>query len=133
MTVFCHGECHVWLGSSKLCTCQVEKAAQLIGNYYPYFPPRPPTPPTLRPGPSTSSGGSSGQAAGTKDSATDVPLQQFKAAQAVNATHLSADGKRAYDERQSSVWYCEWDDDEKKFSVWWRLFEGLPADAVKIE
>jgi hypothetical protein len=116
MTVLCHGDCHVFLGASSICTCEVEKAAQLIGNYYPHFPPRPPTPPT----------------AGTKDSQTDVPLQQFKAAQAVNATHLSADGLIAYDERKSSVWYCEWDDDEKKFGAWWRLADDWPADAVRM-
>lgn len=30
MTVYCHGDCHVWLGSSSLCTCEVERAARYV-------------------------------------------------------------------------------------------------------
>jgi hypothetical protein len=117
MNVYCSGECHVWLGSSNLCTCEVAKAGQLIGNYYPHFPPRPPTPPTAGQQP---------------DKAPDVPLHVFKAAQDVNATHLSVDGTTAYDERGNGVWRCFWDEETKAFGGWW-WGTGLPADAVRIE
>jgi hypothetical protein len=64
----------------------------------------------------------------------DVPLSQFQAAQNVNATHLSADGKIAYDERQSSVWYCNWDEETKAFGYWFKVldYSGLPANAVRM-
>jgi len=87
----------------------------LIGNYYPHFPPRPPTPPTA-----------SGQ------QAPDVPLAQFKAAQSANATHLSADGLRAYIEYEFSVRVCYWDDESKRFGSSFPCEQGLPADAVRM-
>ena len=37
------------------------------------------------------------------DSQTDVPIAQFKAAQSVNATHLSKDGQRCYCTRYGQV------------------------------
>jgi hypothetical protein len=115
MSILCHGDCHVFLGASSICTCEAEKAAQLIGNYYPYFPSRPPTPPT----------------AGTKDSQTAVPLSQFKAAQAVNATHLSADGKRVYCTRYGQPLEAKWHGWDG-FGAWEEC-EAIPADAVRIE
>ena len=64
----------------------------------------------------------------------DVPLSRFEAAQAVSATHLSSDGTVAYDERQLGVWYCGWDEEDKRFGSWFRIVCGiLPADAVKLE
>jgi len=63
--------------------------------------------------------------------APDVPLHVFQAAQAVNATHLSADGLIAYDQRQYSVWYCEWKDQTRRFGSWYKIVDGgLPVDAV---
>lgn len=64
----------------------------------------------------------------------DVPLYVSEAAQSVNATHSSADGKTAYDERKYSVWYCKWDNETKRFGSWYRIMDdsGLPADAVRI-
>ena len=67
-------------------------------------------------------------------SATDVPLQQFKAAQAAGATHLSADGKTAYDQRQYGLWYCSWDESPGRFGSWYKILDSeLPANAVIIE
>jgi len=67
------------------------------------------------------------------DSGSDVPLAQFKAAQAVNATHLSRDGETAYDERKFGVWYCQWDEEDKCFGSWFKWCDELPEGAVKIE
>lgn len=124
MTVYCAGDCHVWLGSSSLCTCEVHKALPVpLGdrvamyghpmNYNP-FGPHAPQP--------------------QKASQTDVPLQQFKAAQEVNATHLSKDGLIAYDQRQYGLWYCKWDEGAKRFGSWFKMLDrDLPADAVVID
>ena len=63
----------------------------------------------------------------------DVPLHVFTAAADVHATHLSADGKTAYDERKSSVWYCGWDEEVRRFGSWYKILSGeLPAGAVRI-
>jgi hypothetical protein len=59
---------------------------------------------------------------------------RFRAAQAVNATHLSRDGEVAYDQRQYGLWYCTWDEGAKSFGSWFKLIDrDLPADAVVIE
>lgn len=112
MTILCAGDCHVWLGASSICTCQEERLALLFPNYNPYAPQKA-TPPTTKPVP-------------------DVPLNQFKAAQDVQATHLSADGKIAYDERKYGLWYCKWDEETKAFGAWWRMDDGLTPDAVRM-
>jgi len=63
----------------------------------------------------------------------DVPLEVFRAAADVRATHLSADGKTAYDERKSSVWYCGWDEEARRFGSWYKILSGeLPAGAVRM-
>jgi hypothetical protein len=111
MTVLCAGDCHVFLDASSICTCQAEKAAQLIGNYYPHFPPRPPTPPTAKPLP-------------------DVPLSRLRAAERAGASWLSADGERIYCERYGAVLQADWDEWDG-FSAWISI-DGLPADAVKM-
>lgn len=68
-----------------------------------------------------------------KASQTDVPLAQFKAAQAIqNATHLSADGQRVYLEYANEVRVCYWDDEIKEFGSSFPC-DGLPSDAVAIE
>jgi len=66
---------------------------------------------------------------GQSPPAPDVDLAQLKAAKSVNASHLSADGKTAYDQRNYGTWYCTWDEETKRFSSWWPI-DGLPGDAV---
>ena len=62
----------------------------------------------------------------------DVPLSQFQAAQDANATHLSADGLRAYIEYEFSVRVCYWDDESRVFGSSFPCEQGLPADAVRM-
>jgi len=62
----------------------------------------------------------------------DVPLSQFNAAYDVNATHLSADGLRAYIEYEFSVRVCFWDEESKAFGSSFPCEQGLPADAVRM-
>lgn len=61
----------------------------------------------------------------------DVPIEVFRAAQLVRASHLSADGKRAYCERYGAVLQAEWNGVD--FGVWWPVEGGLPVDAVRME
>lgn len=122
--------CDDYLKSVKVpCACEVQpfdpstrlrtQRLALIGNYYPHFPPRPPTPPMAGQPPASD--------------VLDVPLAQFKAAQAVNATHLSSDGLTAYDEREYSIWQCFWDEETKAFGGWWHKEDyDLPADAIRM-
>lgn len=131
MSVLCHDQTHVYLTGSNLCTCglnwynwqEVESLTKhyplsggVIPGYTPnsFAPTRAPTPPTAG------------------EEACDVPLRVLKAAQDVHATHLSADGKTAYDERQYGVWYCKWDEEAKMFGSWFKIldYSGLPPDAV---
>ena len=65
------------------------------------------------------------------DSQTDVPLAQFKAAQAVYATHLSADGQRVYTERADGVRVFFWDGGSKTFGSSFPC-DGLPGEVVKL-
>ena len=65
--------------------------------------------------------------------ANDVPLAMFRAAVDVHATHLSADGLRAYDQRQYGVWWCGWDEETKQFGSWYKIPGGeLPAGVVRM-
>ena len=61
----------------------------------------------------------------------DVPLHVFTAAEDVHATHLSADGLRAYVEYDSEVRVCFWDDEGRAFGSSFPC-GGLPADAVRM-
>ena len=85
----------------------------IFTGYNPYAPPRA-TPPHA-------------------DGLPDVGIEVFRAAADVHATHLSANGKVAYDERRSSVWYCGWDEEVRRFGSWYKILSGdLPADAVRM-
>lgn len=64
--------------------------------------------------------------------APTVPLAVFHAAQQAGASHLSADGLRIYREDRGSAEVAYWDDEAGRFDSWWRLPEGLPADAVRM-
>jgi len=64
--------------------------------------------------------------------APDVPLHVFKAAQAAGASHLSADGLRAYRDDRGGVEVAFWNDDDRVFPSWWPCDE-LPGDAVRME
>lgn len=65
--------------------------------------------------------------------APDVPLVQFRAAQAIkDATHLSKDGQRVYSQRMGNVRVYYWDEEMKAFGSSFPCSE-LPIDAVKIE
>ena len=108
MTILCHGDCHVFLGASALCTCEVHRLA-LIGNYYP----RPPTPPTA-------------------DDLPDIPAYLLRAAHDVEgATHLSSNGQRVYIQRLGNVRVCFWDEEMKAFGSSFPC-DGLPADVVRM-
>ena len=61
----------------------------------------------------------------------EVPESQFKAAQRVNATHLSADGKQAYCTRYGQTLVAKWDKWDG-FGAWEPVSE-LPNDAVVID
>lgn len=63
--------------------------------------------------------------------AADVPLQQFKAAQAVNATHLSRDGQRVYCTRYGQPLEAKWREWDGYGA--WEECEAIPGDAVRIE
>lgn len=63
---------------------------------------------------------------------TDVPIEQFKAAQAAGASHLSADGQYVYTVRYGEALRAKWDEWGKAFGAWTPC-EELPGDAVKIE
>jgi len=61
----------------------------------------------------------------------DVSIEKFKAARAVGATHLSADGSKAFQTRYGTVYEADWQGET--FGCWWPLESGLPADAVRLE
>lgn len=111
MTVYCVDDCHVWLGSSSLCTCEAHKVAMM----YPFpmgynpFSPHAPQKAALAP---------------------DVPEKAFEAAKVAGASHLSADGQRIYCERFGAILEAEWDG--ARFGAWWACAE-LPADAVVLK
>lgn len=65
----------------------------------------------------------------------DVPINVFKAAVRLKATHLSADGKRAYYKFVGGVFVSEWGQRPgvKSFEFGpWRPVKELPPDAVEI-
>lgn len=116
MTYQCQGDLHFYPGTSNICDCGASRwgvsEMHIPNMHHPrYQGPQP-----------------------SKPQAADVPLAVFKAAQAVNATHLSADGLIAYDERQLGLWYCKWDEEERRFGSWFKILDGeLPGDAVKVD
>lgn len=107
MTVYCEGDCHVWLGSSSLCTCEAHRVAMLFPGYNPFGPHAP------------------------QKAAPDVPLAQFQAAQSAGASHLSGDGSKVYQTRYGKVYEAGWQGDF--FGAWWPLDGDLPADAVVLD
>lgn len=111
MGILCHGDCHVWLGSSSLCTCEVYRVAMygLPMNYNPFFPHAP-----QQPAP-----------------APDVPQARLSAAELAGARWLSTDGTRAYCERYGAVLQADWDG--ARFGSWFTYTAGLPADAVVLK
>lgn len=112
MTILCHGNCHVWLGSSSLCTCEAHRLALTFPGYNPFGPHAP------QPAPA----------------APDVPLHVFKAAQSIkDATHLSSDGLRVYSQRMGNVRVYYWDEETKAYGSSFPCPEGLPADAVVLK
>ena len=64
--------------------------------------------------------------------ANAIPLANFKAAQLANATHISATGHIAYDQREYACWRSFWDNESKTYGSWFRCDE-LPGDAVKLD
>lgn len=66
------------------------------------------------------------------DAAPTVPLAVFHAAQRAGAAHLSTDGLRIYREDRGGAEVAYWDEGAGRFDSWWRLEEGLPADAVRM-
>ena len=67
--------------------------------------------------------------------APDVPLEQFRAAQDIYATHLSNDGKYAYRDDRGYPEVAKWNERTRRFESYWKMADGaeLPGDAVKIE
>lgn len=112
MTVLCFDNCHVWLGSSSLCTCEAHRVA-LYGypaTYNPFTPSRP-TPSAPSP---------------------TVSIDVFRAAQLAGATHLSADGLRIYRDDRGGAEIAFLDEGAGEWGSWWSLEAGLPGDAVRI-
>lgn len=109
MTILCAGDCHVWLGSSSLCTCEAHRVAMMFPGYNPYGPhaPQKATP------------------------APEVPENVFEAAVGIKASHLSKDGRRAYRIRMGSVRVYYWDEETNRFGSDFPCDE-VPADAVLI-
>lgn len=114
MSVLCSGDCHVWLGSSSLCTCEAHRVAMygLPQNYNPFGP-------------------HVGQPA---NPLPDVPASRLEAARLAGASWLSADGLRAYDQRKYTAWVCYWNEQDGQFGSWYRVVsDELPNDAVRME
>lgn len=65
--------------------------------------------------------------------APEVPLAVFRAAVDVNATHLSADGLRAWRDHYGNSLVCFWDDEARNFGSWFPYLSDLPGDAVKVD
>lgn len=118
MSVLCAGSCHVYLVGSLRCTC-----GQRTNGY----PPPPAVATTMMYYPANYN--PYGPRAPKPDPPADVSLVQLRAAQHAGASHLSADGLRAYCERYGAILQAEWDG--ANFGVWWPVAE-LPADVVKI-
>lgn len=121
MTILCSGNCHVFLGSSSLCTCEAHKTLSIpLGDrvalygfpaqYNPFTPSRA-TPPTGGP---------------------TVSIDVFRAAQLAGATHLSADGLRIYRDDRGGAEIAFLDEGAGEWGSWWSLEAGLPADAVRM-
>lgn len=64
--------------------------------------------------------------------APEVPLSTFKAAQAAGATHLSADGSKAFRNDRGNPEIAHWDREMGRFDSWWATDE-VPGDAVKLD
>lgn len=112
MTILCFDNCHVWLGSSSLCTCEAHRVAMygLPISYNPFS--HHATPPTAADLP-------------------DVDVARLRSAERAGGGWLSADGLRIYCDRFGTILEAEWQGNE--FGAWWACSEGLPADAVKME
>lgn len=108
MTVLCHGDCHVFLGSSSLCTCEVYRVA-MYGTPYNYNPFSPHAPQQPAPAP-------------------DVPLARIEAAERCGATHLSGDGLAAFTVRYGRVLQADWDG--VMFGAWLDVGEVMPVGAA---
>lgn len=105
--VLCAGDCHVWLGSSSLCTCEAHRVAMLFPGYNPYGPHAP------------------------QSTAPDVPQARLAAAERAGATHLSGDGETAYMLRMGRVCWADWSEENGCFGGWWESqAEELPAGVV---
>lgn len=111
MAILCAGDCHVYSVGAAYCTCgaQINTPPQHLMGYLGFGQPAPPKP---------------------AQPANEIPLAALKAAQAVNATHLSADGKIAYQVRYGKVRWAEWLGNE--FGSFFPLDKELPEGAVEI-
>lgn len=108
-SVLCAGDCHVFLGSSSLCTCEAEKVAMM---FFPGYNPFRATPPT----------------------AADLPavdVARLRSAERAGAGWLSADGLSAYTVRYGKVLQADWDG--ARFGSWLDIGEELPVGAVRME
>lgn len=113
-TLQCHGDTHAFSDTDSVCVCG--QSALTFNGYHPGgYVPNPHHP------------------RASQSAANEVPLAVFKAAQAVNATHLSADGIRAYCERYSDTLVCFWSSEAGEFGSWFQYLSDIPADAVRLE
>ena len=64
-----------------------------------------------------------------KEEPVEIPARIKQAAIDIHASHLSKDGKKAYQWRLGDLLQCDWDG--FKFDSWWSCPE-LPMDAVKL-
>lgn len=122
MSVLCVDNCHIFLGSSSLCTREAHRVAMygFPANYNPFAPSKstPPTAPR--------------QGSGCTADLPAVPLSRLRAAESAGAGWLSADGLRTYRDDRSGIEVAFWDEEAGRFDSWWGCNEGLPADAVKM-
>lgn len=119
MTILCRDETHVYLKDAPYCTCGGQiNAPQPMTGMMGWF------------GTGYAIPGYKPQAA---QPANEIPLDIFRMAQAVNATHLSADGSKAYRYHYGNALVCFWDEEAKEFGTWFNYLVEIPEDVVAID
>lgn len=135
MSILCAGDTHVFQLGSLTCDCGLYPSGYPQG-LWPAAVPRltKPQPYPLSGGviPGYTPAGPYRPQMTTPPPAGEAPpvsLVAFKAAQRAGASHLSADGMRAYCERFGATLRAEWDGNG--WGSWWEVGE-MAADAVKM-
>lgn len=124
MTTHCHGSTHVYLHPSDVCMCGASAWGQpknvvvenctIAVSGLPYGYPSAYNPRASQP-------------------ATPELNPRLALAKRAGATHLGADGLRAYCERYSGSLVCFWDAEAGAFGSWFRYLSDMPSNAVRLE